>query len=135
MALTADQESNVSAARARTRQDRKIPFLIHVDDARLLPNTPLNARNPKYRPYLGDYRASEAERMAFLRSGGFGGGKRPVKMPMDDDTFDIGKASKDELIAFAFEQYQKVLDQGTDIRTLRKEVAALVQAAEQDPLG
>lgn len=135
MAISADQESNLAASRARTRQDKKTPFLINVDDARLIPNTPLNAKNPKYRPFLGDYRASEAERVAFLKSGGMGIGKRTVVMPSADEPFDIGKAQKDELITFAYEQYQAVLDPSTDIRTLRKKVAELASGAEADPLG
>ena len=132
MAISADQEANLAASRARTRQDKKTPFLINVDDARLIPNTPLNAKNPKYRVFLGDYRASEAERVAFLKSGGLGVGKRAVVLPAADEPFDIGKAQKDELIAFAFEQYQAVLDPSTNIRTLRKKVAELASGAGTD---
>lgn len=130
--ISATQEANLSASRARSRQDKKIPFLINVDDARLIPNTPLNAKLMKYRPYMGDPRASEAERRAFLASEGRGPGKRAVVMPAAEDLadkpFEIANASKDELIAFAFDQYQEVLDASTDVRTLRKKVAALAAA-------
>ncbi len=137
--ISSTQEANLAAARARTRQDKKIPFLINTEDARLVPNTPLTAKLAQYRPFHGDFRASEAERKAYLMSGGLGTTKRGVKIPtqeeLEAEVFDIAKASKDELIAFAFDQYQEVLDPSTDVRTLRKKVAELAAAAEIDPLG
>ncbi len=141
--ISSTQEANLAAARARTRQDKKIPFLIHTGDARLVPNTPLTAKLQQYRPYLGDYRASEAERKAYLMTNGQGTAKRDVKIPtqeeLDAEPFDIAKAQKDELIAFAFDQYQEVLDPSADIRSLRKKVAALAVSvmggAAADALG
>ena len=134
--MTPAQESGLSESRARTRQDRKVPFLIHVDDARLIPNTPLTAKIPKYRPFLGDYRASEAERRAFLRSGGYGAPTRRqvVQSAADDAPFDLGKASKDDLVAFAFDQYQTVLDPAMSPAAMRKRIAELA-AADSEKLG
>lgn len=141
--ISSTQEANLSASRARTRQDKKVPFLINIDDARLVPNTPLTARLMKYRPFHGDYKASEAERRAYLATESRGPTKRAVVMseeaPAVEQPFDISTASKDDLIAFAFDQYQEVLDPSTDIRSLRKKVAALAVSvmggAAADALG
>lgn len=143
MAITEAQEANLSNAIARGRQDTKTPFCINVKDGRLMPNVPEILAHADYRPYKGNYKASLDERMAYLRSGGFGGAaKRAVVMPVEDtvpvaeeEPFDIAKASKDELVAFAFDQYQEVLDPSTHLTTLRSQVTKLAKAAAADPLG
>lgn len=123
--------SNAAAMAAQhatiKRQDTKAPLLIHVDDGRLMPNVPRILANPKYRVYHGDPKADRASRLAYLRSGGQG----PARAVVADDIapFDIDRASKDELIAFAANEYGAALDPATDIRTLRKKVAGLAGAA------
>jgi len=141
--ITEAQEANLSAQIARNRQNKQTPFCIHVKDGRLMPNVPEILAHPDYRPYKGNYKASLDERMAYLRSGGFGGaGKRAVVMPADDEPaveqepFDIAKASKEELVAFAFDQWTEVLSVDTHLTTLRSQVAKLAKLhANPDPLG
>jgi len=143
MAITEAQEANLSAQIARNRQNKQTPFCIHVKDGRLMPNVPEILAHPDYRPYKGNYKASLDERMAYLRSGGFGGaGKRAVVMPADDEPvveqepFDIAKATKEELVAFAFDQWTEVLSMDTHLTTLRSQVAKLAKLhANPDPLG
>jgi hypothetical protein len=49
-----------------------------------------------------------------------------VNSAAEADVFDIGKATKDELVAFALSEYGRMLNPETDIRTLRKEFMAYV---------
>jgi hypothetical protein len=145
--ITEAQEANLSNQMARTRQDAKTPFCIHVKDGRLMPNVKEIREHADYRPYKGNYKASHEERMAYLRSGGFGGApaQRQVILPVEDiepvveqEPFDISKASKDELVAFAFDQWAEVLDPATHLTTLRSQVVKLAKANAQaaaDPLG
>lgn len=148
MAITEAQEANLSAQITRARQDKKTPFCINVKDGRLMPNVPEIRANADYRPFTGNYKATLDERMAYLRSGGFGGpGRRAVVMPADDDIppappveeqppFDIAKASKEELVAFAFDQWAEVLSIDTHLTTLRSQVAKLAKLHNNpDPLG
>jgi len=127
----ADQAaSNHRASRA---QDKRVPFLIHVDDARLLPNTPLTRKNPSYRQYHGDAKAPLEERKRYLATEGAGrGAPRRAVVGMSQDVeapFDIGAASKAELVAFAMTEYSTALSDDADIRTLRKQVAKLAETA------
>ena len=123
--------SNAAAMAAQhaaiKRQDTRAPLLINTDDARLMPNVPRILANPKYRVYHGDPKADLTARMAYLKSGGQG----PARAVVAEDItpFDVNKASKDELIAFAANEYGADLDAGSDIRTLRKKVAELADAA------
>lgn len=142
--ITAAEEANFSNKLARERQDTKTPFCIHVKDGRLMPNVPEIRSHPDYRLYKGNYKASLDERMAYLRSGGFGTpGKRAVVPFVDDSApaeeqapFDIAKASKEELVAFAFDQWAEVLSVDTHLTTLRSQVAKLAKLHNNpDPLG
>lgn len=125
--ITDSQEARLAAAEAiQNGQDKQIPFLINRNDGWLMPNTRYLRTDPNYIPYRGKVHASLAERMAYLKSGGT---HRQVILPADDDAglppFDIGKATKDELVTFAAQEYSVTLSTGTDIRTLRKQVATL----------
>lgn len=124
VAITESQEDAIAAARARSRQDKVHPFLIHLEDGRLIPNTPLIRKNPKYRVYLGDINATLSERMRFINSG-VGRTKVVDSSEPEPDVFDIGKATKDELVVFAMGTYGVSLAADTDIRTLRKQVSDL----------
>lgn len=123
MAITEDQEERTAQARGRSRQDRNVPLLINQDDGRLFPNVPLVARNPKYRPYTGPKNASLQERMDWLK----GLPSRTKVVFTEPEPFDIGKADKDSLIAFASSEFGVVLDDKKGLRELRKEVAALAE--------
>jgi hypothetical protein len=124
MAITADTEQKMSEARMRRRQNKECPLLIR-DDGMLYPNVPLVAKKPNYRPYRGDPKASLADRMAYLQ--GFGQRRKVVFTPADDEPFELSKASADEVLAFALEEYGAALDPDWPIEKLRAECYRLSQ--------
>lgn len=141
-----------NTAMVQAKQDKKVPFLIHVHDGRLVPNVPQLAGdgnrippNPLYRVYRGNPRASLDERMAYLASGGGAGGpartitKTVVLAPEDvdpeltgdDAPFDIGKAGREELVRFAMDTYGVQLSETTHLTRLRSEVNKLARVAAE----
>lgn len=149
MAITEATEARMSEAnRARNAQDRKNPLLINVDDGRLVPNVPqLGGRNedkargisqilphPKYRIYKGDPKASLEARMQYLATSGVNGRRAVMDSSTEADpalpAFDIQKATREDLVLFAMEQYGMALDEdGTmHLTTLRAKVKALAQS-------
>jgi hypothetical protein len=133
MAITESQEAGL-AERAKSRQDKTNPFLIHIEDGRLLPNTARTRKHPKYRVYTGDIRASQEERMAFIHSGIGGSINRPkvTNSAAEADEFDVGRATKDEMIVFAMQQFGVSLTADTDIRTMRKQIMQLYEQRSAD---
>jgi len=129
MAKPRINEEQITEARSRTRQDKRTPFLINQDDGRLYPNTALVAKNPKYRPYHGDVRASEAERMAYL-AGRETSTRR--KVVLDPEPFNLSRATADEIVSFAMEEYGAALDADQDINDLRAECFKLSQLPEME---
>lgn len=128
MAITEQTEAKVADARARARQDKVNPLLISTEDGRLLPNIPHIRKNPKFVIYSGDVKATLEERMLYLRSMGRApGARRVVNTALDDDSkpFDVGTATKAEIIEFVLIEYGQDLDSKVDIRTLRKQVVDL----------
>lgn len=153
MPITEAQEiGQVEAQRRAHAQNKRYPLLINVDDGRLVPNVPqLGGRteiraqdgrllrtailaHPRYRVYMGDPKAPLEERMRLLATSGFG-----VHNPVIDpdaprnavvaESFDISKASKQELVAFAEKQYGTTLDPNKHHATLRAEVRQLAANA------
>lgn len=124
----ANLETKIADARARQRQDKAHPLLINLDNARLMPNVPRIRAHKKarYVPYTGDPKASLKERMRFIETMGRGG-VRAVVDSGDDAPFDLGKATKQELVDFALSEYQTTLDINTDHRKLRGQVKALAE--------
>lgn len=135
MAVSEATEARMIAERqARNKQDKKYPHLINIDDGRLLPNVPNLAKHPKYRVYHGDPKATSGERLRYLASqlGGRAAHRAVVNSQEDVAPFDVGTATKEELIAFAQTEYDLELSSNTDIRTLRKRVADAAQRAAGD---
>jgi hypothetical protein len=149
--LTKAAEVNqvANTALVQAKQDKKVPFLIHVHDGRLVPNVPqlggdgkLVPPNPLYRPFRGNPKASLDERMAYLASGqGATGAVQTVTRTVvlapedvdpdltgDDAPFDIGKASREELVRFALDTYGVALSETTHLTRLRSEVNKLARA-------
>ena len=147
MAISAAMEERMSAAvQSRNAQNKRHPFLINIDDGRLVPNVPrlggkaavkdANGRtvdpaippHPKYRVWRGDPKASRAERLRILNEG-----MRIEAAPVIDPAFvasteaafDISTASAEELVAFANEQYGTKLNANTPVHLLRGKVKAL----------
>lgn len=121
--ITDAQEAALAARRAQTAQDKRNPFLIHVDDGRLMPNVARLRGHAKYRVFTGSPKATSEERIAWLRSMGNG-----TPLPTEDP-FDIGTASVAELIAFAASEYGVTLDPSTHHNKMRAELRRLAAEA------
>jgi hypothetical protein len=117
-------EARVADHRSKTRQNKEVPFLIR-DDGALFPNVPLLAAKPRFRPYHGKLGAPLEERLAYLA--GQPGRRRTVVMsaPINDEPFDIAKASKDEIIKFAEEEFGEIIDPALHLNKIRAMVAKL----------
>lgn len=118
------QERMQADARGKHRQDKKAPLLIR-DDGMLYPNLPLVRKNPRFRVYHGNPKASLADRMRYLQ--GLGAKREVVFTEEPAEPFDIGKASLEELMTFATEQYGAVLDPNKPLAQLRKDLFRLSQ--------
>jgi hypothetical protein len=131
--ISETQESNLSqaaAGSAKRRQDKTHPMVIHMTSGRLMPNTPRLRVHKDYRVYTGALDADLPTRMRWLA----GMSKMPTTVNVTnskeaEDNFDLGAATKDDIVTFAFEQYGAVLDPAQDIRVLRKAVMKLFEAS------
>jgi len=122
--ITDAQEAALAARRAQTQQDKRHPFLIHVDDGRLMPNVPRLRGHAKYRVFTGPVKATEEERMAWLRSMGNG-----VPTLSEEPAFDIGTASVADMIAFAASEYGVTFDSSMHHNKMRSELRRLAAEA------
>lgn len=133
--ITPEQEQRMSdsLAASKKKQDKTHPHLINIKDGRLMPNTPKLRLLPDYRVYDGPIDGTRAQRMGWIKQAI---SRAPVKIvntaPVEAAVFDIGKASKDDLITFAFERWGKTLDASKTLALLRTEVAALAQAEPEE---
>lgn len=128
--ITAQQESALQTANDRSskkRQDKTNPMVIHIENGRLMPNTPRLRAHKDYRVYTGDINANLITRMQWLA-----GARRSTPKIIDSTAaapvFDIGTASPDDLIMFAFENYGQVLEPALPPKKLREAVKALAEA-------
>lgn len=125
MAITEDTEQRIADNRGRMRQDKKVPFLIR-DDGMLFPNVPLIGKKQNFRPYHGDVNASLEDRLRYLQ--GLQSKRRVINTEVvadEEAPFDIAKATKDELIAFAQDQYGSTIDPALHMNKIRSMVANL----------
>lgn len=130
MAISEHQENAMAQARAaRSKQDAKQPFVINRNDGRLMPNTPLLRKHKDYMPYTGSVKASLDERMNFIRTGS--SRSRVIDSTPEEvlPPFDVGAATKEELVAFAAAEFGVALSVDQDIRTLRKKIVSLAEGA------
>jgi hypothetical protein len=123
------QEAALSNA-TRPKQDKNIPFLINVDDGRLVPNMPRLRLHPKYRPYHGVLTASQADRMTYLKTE-YKNMPRSVIDSTKTKSFDIGTASREELIAFALSEYGTSLAPTLNAMSMRVQLRKLAEDAGQ----
>lgn len=130
--ITAEQEQRLtdSHARSRKKQDKEHPHLVNVKDGRLMPNTPKLREMADYRVYDGPIDGTREQRLVWVRAALK---RNPVKIvnTQEQETFDIGKASKDDLVTFAFEQWGATLDSAKPLKMLRDEVAKLAGAGDE----
>lgn len=136
--ITAEQEGNLAAsiARAKKKQDVKNPFVVNINNGRLMPNTPRLRVHKDYRVYpvgLEDAKKSTtADRLAWIkRSAAMFAAPRITNSMAEQDSFDVGTATADELAVFAMETWGLALDPKKPLKTLRKEVMEKAEAAEQ----
>lgn len=123
MAIDEALEERVADHRGRTRQNKAVPWLIRDPDGSIWPNTPLLAKKQNMRPYHGAIDASAEERKRYLQ--GLQTRRRVVVSESANDAppFDLAKCTKDELIAFAEEEYGYTLDPTGNLHSLRAEFA------------
>ena len=132
--INAQAASNLEDAAGRSskrRQDKTNPFVIHIENGRLMPNTPRLRAHAMYRVYGGALEASLPERMAWLK-GMMRMPRKVVNTAPAQDTFDIGTATADDLVVFALEEFGATLDPALPLKKLRTKVAELAAAAEGD---
>lgn len=118
-------EAAVAQARGRTRQNKAVPFLIR-DDGLLMPNVPLIAKKQNFRPYHGDVKWSLEQRLEYLK--GQQTKRRVINTAAvadDEAPLDIAKATKEELIAFALDEFVHVIEPDTHLNKVRSIVAKL----------
>jgi hypothetical protein len=135
MELRPDQESAISTSLKARKQDTKIPFLININDGRLMPNVPNIASHQDYRPYRGDPYAKLPERMAYVAS--IAATRRVIDSSASDverEPVDIGKMEKTELIAFAYDEYGLILQPDSKIGDMRKLVMATISEGASKPV-
>lgn len=130
--ITAEQERNLSEAnaRAKKKQDKANPMVININNGRLMPNTPRLRAHPQYKVYSGDLQAALPERMRWLAGALKQATTKVVNSKAEADIFDIGTASKDELIVFAMDEFGQVLDPKKDLKALRKAIMEFDAARE-----
>ncbi len=122
--ITDAQEAALAARRAQTAQDKKFPHLIHVEDGRLMPNVQRLRGHPKYRVFTGSPKATVEERMAWLRSLGHGDPVSGV-----EEAFDIGKATVEQMVAFAASEYGVQFPADMHHNKMRSELRRLASEA------
>jgi hypothetical protein len=131
-----NQEASLQRARdMKAKQDAKIPFLIHRVNGRLIPNVE-RLRDHKYLiPYRGSVKASHEERMRYLRTGGAASRSFVDSAPLEQDLppFDLGTASREEMVQFAADEYGIQLNVKAPAHILRNQIKAA--AAEQQEGG
>lgn len=136
--ITPELEQRIADHRSKNRQSKTCPWLIREDGA-IYPNVPLIAKKQNFRPYHGDPAASLEERMRYLQ--GLSHQRRRVIMSapvIEEEPFDIAKASKEELIEFAMEEFSEPIDPGEHLNKVRAIVAKLAGVdlvAAQRPSG
>lgn len=129
-AITADQEQRISDIRSRQRQrqmeqETGTSLLINIKTGRLFPNVPLVFKKPDWRPYHGDPNWPLEKRMEWVR----GTQKaRRVIMSEPQEPFDLARADKEQIIAFALEEFGVTLNPAKPLAKLREEVANMARA-------
>jgi hypothetical protein len=131
MAISQETQDKVVEATGRKyAQDKAVPFVINIKDARLVPNNVLTRELPDYVLYHGDIKATEEQRKAYLANGHRSRRVINTAAPAEDEVFDVGTADGMSIVAFALEEYGAVLDPTKKITALRAEVLRLAKAAD-----
>lgn len=130
--ISPEQEARLSAANSRSKkkQDKKNPHVINIKDGRLMPNTPGLRVHPNYRVYGGSSKDDLPTRMRWLEGMSRQIGPRVVNSMAEQDAFDVGTATADDLVMFANEQWGMVLNPSEPLAVLRKRVMEAAEKAQ-----
>lgn len=131
MRITEQHEAVAAQQRGAKRQNKEHPLLIR-DDGVLFPNVPLVAKKPNFRVYTGSPKASLQERQQYIKMGGLR--KVPALVNTEPEPFDVGRATKEDIILFAREEFGMELDISKPLARLREDLVALARA-EETPAG
>lgn len=131
MAITEEHEKQAASFRGKHRQNKAQPWLIRTTDGSIFPNVPLIAKRQNMRPYSGDINAPVEERMKMLAGMP---GRRTVVFD-EVEPFNITKASKTELIAFAMDEYSEVIGEDEHINKVRAIVCKLAELDYNEVFG
>ena len=129
--LTEQQQAAALNARGARRQNKAEPWLIRDPDGAIFPNVPLLAKRKNMRVFRGDIKAPLEERMRYLQGMP---GKRRVTFD-EPDPFNITMATKEELIAFAFDEYSEVIEPSEHINKVRALVCKLADLDYNEVFG
>ena len=127
-------EAALQAARDRRGvQDKKNPYLIHRDTGRLLPNVEHLRKHPKMLVYKGSPTASHDERMRYVRTGSFRQGVDTTapEAELDLPPFDLGTATKEQMIAFAKEEFNLDLNPNAPPHIMRAQIKRAADDSNQ----
>lgn len=127
MQITEAHEQRAAQARAAKRQDKNHPLLIR-DDGVLYPNVPLVAKKANFRVYTGNPKASLKERLQYIKMGGLR--RVPELVNTEPPPFDVGKATKEEIMVFAVEEFGVTLDETKPLARLREDLVALAKSVD-----
>jgi hypothetical protein len=121
--------SNAESRRLKRRQDKTHTHVVNIHDGRLMPNVQMLRDHKDYRIYTGPIDASAEDRLRWVAG-------ELKKLPMkvlnsleNAPTFDVGTATRDDLIVFAMEEYGQVLKETTPLSTMRKQVLKFAENA------
>ncbi len=127
MPITEEHEKRAAQLRGAKRQDKTYPLLIR-DDGVLFPNVPLVAKKQNFRVYTGNPRASLKERLQYVKMGGLR--RIPELVNTEPPPFDVGKATKEEILVFAVEEFGVSLDETKPLARLREDLVALAKSID-----
>lgn len=116
-------------------QDTKVPFLIHRVNGRLLPNVERLRTHKDMIPYMGNKHASLEERMRYLRTGGQRRGVVATQAIEAPPPFDVSTATKEDMIAFAADEFGLELNPKAPIHIMRNQIIAAAKEADEAPAG
>jgi hypothetical protein len=125
MAITEQHEAAAAQQRGRKRQNKEHPLLIR-DDGVLFPNVPLVAKKANFRIYTGNPRATLEERKRYVKMGGLR--QVPELVNTDVPPFDVGNASKEDIILFARDEFGFELDAEKPLARLREDLIKLAKS-------
>lgn len=127
MAITEQHEAAAAQQRGAKRQNKEHPLLIR-DDGMLFPNVPLVAKKPNFRIYTGNPKATLAERQQYVKMGGLR--KIPALTNTEPPPFDVGRATKEDILLFARDEFGIELDGEKPLARLREDLVLLARSME-----